>query len=150
MHKHKEDRGQVSDSIDKMSAQFRDMAELQAYCSAQYQTIITLTKKINDLETKKKQLEEMLMNSTPIIKENSSELQLLSQGTDEETICRIQLKILKDKCLQGDELTLEESKRAEIYPKLLVALKGGNKKEAEKLADKLDDSQLLEFLKETK
>lgn len=140
----------MSATLDKMAEQFKSFAELQAYSSAQYQTIISLTQKINDLETKNKQLEEMLMNSTPIVKENSSELQLLSQGTDEETICRIQLKKLKDKCLEGEELTLEETKRAEIYAKLLLAFRTGDKKGQESLTEQLPDAQLLEFLKETK
>jgi hypothetical protein len=136
--------------IDKMAEQFKDFAALQAYCDGQYRMIVSLSTKINELEAKNKQLEELLGNSTPIIKEKSAEIQLLSQGTDEETICRIQLKILRDKCIAGEELTLEETKRAEIYAKLLLAIRNGDKKAEEELSKGLDDAQLLEFLKETK
>jgi len=140
----------MSDSIDKMSKQFKDISEIQSYCDAQYATIISLSKKINELEAKNKSLEELLANSTPIVKEKAADIQLLSQGTDEETICRLQLKLFKDRVLAGDELTLEETKRVEIYAKLLLAIRTGDKKAEEKMASQLDDAQLLEFLKETK
>lgn len=140
----------MSDTTDKMSGQFQEFSELKAYSDAQYQTIISLSKKINELEAKNKSLEEILANSTPIIKEQAAEIQLLSMGTDEETICRIQLKHFKDRTLAGEEFTLEETKRIEIYAKLLLAIKAGDKKAEEKLSGQLDDAQLLEFLKETK
>lgn len=140
----------MSDSIDKMSKQFKDITELQSYCDAQYQTIISLSKKINELEGKNRSLEQMLSNGTPIVREVPQEIQLLSKGTDEETICRLQLKLFKDKVLDGEELTLEETKRVEIYAKLLIAIKTGDKKAEEKLTSELPDAQLLEFIKETK
>lgn len=140
----------MSDSIDKMSKQFSNLNELQTYADAQYITIVSLNRKINELENKNKSLEAMLSSGTPIVKENSSDIQLLSQGSDEETICRLQLKLFKDKVLSGDELTLEETKRVEIYAKLLIAIRAGDKKGEEQLTSLLDDSQLLDFLKETK
>lgn len=138
----------MSNKIDTMADQFQSLAEMKAYSEAQYKTIIALNQKINELEAKNKSLEEILANSVPMVKEQAAEIQLLSQGTDEETICRIQLKLLKDRVLAGDELTMEETKKADIYARLLLAIKQGNKKEAEKLTEKLDDGQLLDFLKD--
>lgn len=136
----------MSTTIDKMAQQFKSISELQMYCDAQYQTIINLTKRINDLEAQKIHLEKLLSESTPIVKENASEIQLLAEGTDQETICRIQLKKLRDKSMNGEELTLEETKRVEIYTKLILSIEANQKKDPEDHSKKLDDGQLLTLI----
>lgn len=138
----------MSNKTDTMGEQFKSIAEMKAYTDAQYKTIITLNQKINELEEKNRSLEEILANSVPMVKEQAAEIQLLSQGSDEETICRLQLKLLKDRVLAGEELTMEDTKKADIYARLILAIKQGDKKQSEKLAEKLDDSQLLDFLKD--
>jgi hypothetical protein len=135
-------------NIDKMAEQFKEMSELQEYANGQYRMIVSLSSKINELEAKNKQLEELLAGSTPIVK--NPEIQLITGSTDEEVICRTQLKMFKDQALAGTEFTLEETKRIEIYAKLLLAIKAGDKKAEEELSKNLDDAQLLEFIKDTK
>jgi hypothetical protein len=129
--------------MDNIGKQFTDLSELQAYCNAQYQTILDLSKKINNLEQEKASLESMLTKTSSVIQADSA----LITVSDDETICRIQLKKLADRSIEGEELTLEETKRVEIYSKLLINIKNGNKKSGNSLAD-LPDEDLIASLKE--
>ena len=123
--------------LDNMFAQFKDMAELQAYAQALNETIINLAKKIDTLEAENKKLKA------------SSSLQIVPQSVaiqeskqfdidDEEAICRMQLRRLREISMDR-EMTLEESKRVEIYTKLLQNMKNQPKTivvEAKRLSDK--------------
>jgi hypothetical protein len=104
-------------SFDRMIGQFNTLEQLQDFCRAQYKTIIDLSKKITRIEEEKKHLEKLLQDSVPLIPKESN-LSLSSNITDEEVICRTQLKLLKD-IAQDRELTLEETKKVDTYTKLL-------------------------------
>lgn len=128
-----------------MGQNFKDLAELQEFAQAQHKTIVNLSKKINNLEQENAHLKKLLESSAPLIKTDNSPViteGLLTQ--DEEMICRMQLRKLREKSMT-DELTLEESKRVEIFTKLLIQLQ--NKPQTINVnAKKMSDSELLAAL----
>lgn len=131
-------------NIMDISNEFKDIAELRAYANAQYNTIINLTKKVNKLEEEKLSLERQVNSRAQVI--DTDEVgSLILATSDEETICRIQLKKLKDKSLNSEELTLEETKRVEIYTKLLISMKEKSVKK-EDAPSRIDDATLLASL----
>ena len=131
----------MSDSIDKMAQGFKDEASLKAYSEAQYKTIVTLSKQIHQLEEENIHLRKLLEDSTPLIKPEGSLIETFQDVTDQEAICRMELKKLKNLAIERD-LNLEEAKRTEIYTKLLVQLQQKGKPE-EKAPGRLDDAQLI-------
>lgn len=115
----------MSDSspMNQMLAQFKDLSELQAFANAQQRTIIELTKKLKKAEDETKHLKSLLEKSVPLIESDESK-KLQKKGfltNDEESICRQQLFLLNQMSAER-ELTLEESKRVEIFSKILRAL----------------------------
>ena len=131
----------MSDSIDKMAQGFKDEASLKAYSEAQYKTIVTLSKQNHQLEEENIHLRKLLEDSTPLIKPEGSLIETFQDVTDQEAICRMELKKLKNLAIERD-LNLEEAKRTEIYTKLLVQLQQKGKPE-EKAPGRLDDAQLI-------
>lgn len=131
-------------NIQDVSQTFTDISELQAYTNAQYQTIIELSKKCHTLEEERNHLRKLLENGTPLIKENNSLIELFTDVSDEEAICRMELKKLKVVSIER-ELTLEEAKRTEIYTKLLVSLRDKTKEETPS-EKRLDDASLIALL----
>lgn len=108
-----------------LTKEFNDLMEANMFAKAQHNTIVSLSKKIQKLEEEKTHLEKLLASSTPLIpSEKTNSLIQSNMGgiltDDEESICRMQLRKLRDKSLL-DELTLEEAKRVEIYTKILIA-----------------------------
>lgn len=133
-------------SIDNITEQFKNFTELQAFASSQYKTIIELSKRINNLEEKNEQLQKLLDQSIPKEPSLQAKSLVVANASDEEIICRYELRKLKEKSESNDELTLEESKRVDIYTKLLQILSG--KKEAPaKPTEKLTPEQLMGLLK---
>lgn len=131
----------MSDNILQMAKSFKDMTELQAYCDSQYKTIIELSKKINKLEQQNKDLEK-LVESKGLISEVSSTLSV--DASDEEVICTAQLKLLRDISNKG-AFTLEESRKFEIFTKILQTIQANKKKTGEGLG-KLNDDELLSMI----
>lgn len=130
-----------------MSKQFKTAAELQAYSDAQFRTIVNQAKKIHDLEEEVVHLRKLL-ESGPLIKDPTRKIELYTDVSDEEAICHIELKKLKDLSLER-ELTLEEAKRTEIYTKLIISLTQDTKKPKAEPEKRLDDSELLKLLTES-
>lgn len=133
-------------TIDKMAAQFKTVAELQQYCSSQFQVINELNRKIVQLEEKNKHLEQLLQNSTPIMDDGSGKLEVYAQLSDEMAVCLMQIKILKDKGMK-DELNYEEAKKLDIYTKLLQTLKA-NVKPEKNPAEDMSTEEILKLLEE--
>lgn len=107
--------------IDSLTKQFKDFAELKAYSDSQYKLIIDLSKKISDLEAEKAHLKKLLeSNSGNLILPDKKELENIP---DEESIARMQLALLRNEAINR-ELTLEETKKFEIYTKILLSIKG--------------------------
>lgn len=111
-------------SIDKMAAQFTSLEELQAYCDAQYKTILTLN---NKLQSSEKELED-LRNEIAKLKQE----QLLNNAkqsssnqfatSDEETACVIQIAMLKEHALSR-ELTMDETKKLDTFVRVLQSIR---------------------------
>jgi len=131
----------MSDNILNLAKSFKDMTELQAYCDSQYKLIIDLSKKINKLEQEKKSLEETLLknnlNSSPL-------LDLSTELSNEEVVCMVQLKLLKEISDRGS-LTLEETRKFEIFTKILQIIHS-NKKNNGEVLNKVKDDELLSLI----
>lgn len=132
----------MSDNILKMAKSFKDLAELQAYCDSQYKTIVELSKKLNRLEEEKRQLELDLSKAggSP----SGTSLVLDQNISNEELICLTQLQLLKDISDRGC-LTLEESRKFDIFTKTLKDIRTSSKDTGEKFKN-LDDDALLALL----
>lgn len=125
---------------------FKDMAELQAYAEAQFRSIMDLTKKVTRLEEQNEHLKTKLLSATA--KASPTSDLLIPTISDPETICTTQLSKMKDRCLSGDELTLEETKRVEIYTKLLLQIHGkSTETTTEKISGAMTEEQLLNSIK---
>jgi len=138
----------MSDNIDQLAQNFKTLKELRQYCDSQYRVIVQLNKKIVSLEEENKHLKEMLTKSTPILEEENETIAIYKDITDELAVCLMQIKLLRDRCSNGmTELTFEEAKKLDIYTKLLIQLKTGEKPE-ESLTKTLSDEELLKLLNE--
>lgn len=117
--------------------------ELKDYANSQYTVIVTQTKKISDLNTKLEDLEkklkdvekqELVTNTLSIDQEKNS---------DVETTCVVQIAMLKGLAMSR-ELTLEETKKLEIFAKTLQLMKGKNVEDKNRdKGAKLTTEQLL-------
>lgn len=104
-------------NIDKMIAKFKTEVELKTYCGVQFKTIEKLSKKLKEKEEETEHLKTLLEKNTQLM--SVSESGVLTDTTDEEQICRTQLRLLRNQSMNR-ELTLEESKKVEIFVKLLL------------------------------
>lgn len=126
-------------AIDKMLQQFKTQPELEAFAKAQQKTIIELTKKNKALETEVKSLKKL--TESKIIIPGNEENKIDFSASDEESIARQQLFKLKE-ISNERELTYEETKRVEIFSKLLIALKD-KPKTIEVKSKNLSDAELI-------
>jgi len=137
-----------NDSIDKLAEQYASTEDdAKAYQKAQASTIISQTKEINVLRKQREQLEAQIAQ---LIMENTQFKALNPTTTfdisDEETICVVQIALLKNLAMQR-ELTLEECKKTEIYCKVLKDIRSKVPVKNEENIDGLTNDQLLELMK---
>ena len=137
----------MSSAFEKMLDQFREISELQAFARAQQKTIMDLTKKNKNLDEEVKHLKKLLEQTVPVIKPTEEKIDFGSN--DEEAIAREQLFLLK-KISNERELTLEETKRVEIFSKILNSLKEKQPKVLEIKAKQLSDAELLAQISQAK
>lgn len=130
-------------SIEKMLGEYKTTVELQSFAEAQFKTIQELTKKVKRLEDENIELKKGLDGGSLIKKEDADFSKFLT-STDQETISKIQLNRLKEISFER-ELTLEESKRVEIFTKILT-LMDDKKKTIKGESKRLDDAELLKLL----
>lgn len=114
-----------NDSIDKLADEYSNTeSDQKAYIKAQSSTIISQTKEINNL---KRELEKLVKENERLLFENTqmraTNPEKQFETSDEETICVVQLAILKNFALSR-ELTMEECKKTEIYVKTLKEIRG--------------------------
>jgi hypothetical protein len=135
----------MSDDIDKMIEQYKDVTSLQKYANAQYKTILSLTKKVKLLEQENIELKDLLEKATPVLEEDKKNFLIYQDNgeSDEEIISRVQLARLKEISLDR-ELTLEETKRVEIFNKILAS-KTNSKSNSDK-TQKMNSDDLLKML----
>src|SRR5271170_5580033 len=105
-------------SFKKTIEQYKSMDDLQLFAEAQNSTILQLSKKIQKLEEERDHLKKLLESSVPLIKEEGKEGAEKFLTSAEEAICIMQLERLRD-ISSSRELTLEESRRCEIFSKIL-------------------------------
>jgi len=136
----------MSDQLKDMSKDLEKQAELKAYSEAQHRTILELNRRLNTLEKENielkqglKQIDKQIISNTPAATDGINK-----DITDERAICEMQLSILRDRSLEG-ELSLEESKKVEIFAKLLLQLRNPDKK-MEDATKKLDSRELLKLV----
>lgn len=138
----------MSDIINKTLDTFTEIQDLKEYSNAQYKTIIAQSKKISELENKLETLEVKLSKSeqTNTISRSLNKDQDTT-NSDGETICLIQLALLRSVAMNG-ELTLEETKKVEIYVKTLQVIKGKNieEKKQKDTGKALTNEQLIALM----
>lgn len=126
---------------------FKEIAEWQHFAQAQQITILNLTKEINDLKEKNKQLEKLIGDVTPLINTPNSKSKLdLRDISDEEAIAIMELAKLREVCLDR-ELSSDETKRYDTYTKCLLALRNNKKKPEQDNAGQASEAQLLSIVK---
>jgi|SRR5271165_4391260 len=120
---------------------FQTIEELKEYAEAQFNVINQLNKDIKNLKAEKKHLEDQLKAANPV-----QNIPLTDNISLEEKICREQIAIFK--LTSADrELTLEETRKLEIYTKILLSLRDPNQKKKSEV-DKLDAKALLKLVEE--
>lgn len=139
-----------NESIDKLADEYSNSdTDQKAYIKAQTSTIISQTKEMNGL---KREIERLAKENERLVLENiqmralapsSSDSQF--NTTDEETICIIQMAMLKNMAMTR-ELTMEECKKSEIYLKMLQSIRGKVIIKEEEKMDKLSNEDLLKLM----
>lgn len=114
----------------------QDNQDLQEFCNSQQKLILDLTRKITLLESEKEHLKNLLETSIPVF--------TTIEISDEEQIAREQLRRLNH-ISKDRELTLEESKRVDIFSKILISLKE-KKDDIPTSAKHLSDNELLQLV----
>lgn len=141
-----------TNSIDKMAEQFTSPEEQKAYSDAQYKTILNLNKQVHDLQL---QIDKLNSDKAKLTHELSmSKVQDKAENkynvTDEETVCVIQIAMLKNLALER-ELITDEVKRLEIYVKTLGLIRGkSNDAPKEKDTSKMSTEDLLSWMEDSK
>lgn len=131
--------------IDKMGLEFKEFAELKKFAEAQQKTILQLSKQVKEKDEEVKHLKKLVESTTPIIQTEDKKI-LNTEDNDQEFICRMELKKLRDISLER-ELTLEEAKKVDIYTKLLLSLtKKSEDNPKEKEVKEIDTAALLAAL----
>lgn len=105
-------------SVELMIQNCKTEAELRSFCTAQNKTLMTLMKTNKKLQDENEELKKLVVNGAlPVIRaEGSSPVAIES---DEIEIAKIEINKLKLKSMDSEPLMLEESKKLEIYVKIL-------------------------------
>jgi hypothetical protein len=131
---------------DKILSTFESLEDMKEYASSQYLTIITQSKKITELERKTEVLETKLADAEKRAAVSSSlSIEQPEGQSDTETVCVIQIAMLKGLAM-NKELTLEETKKLEVFAKTLQMIRGKPTSDSDKKRDvgtKLTTEQLL-------
>ena len=136
-------------SIDKLAEVYAtDEEDAKAYQKAQASVVVNLTRQNNELRKKieemSEQLEKLTIENTKLkALGNGTEIE---KGNDAETICMVQLALLNNYSMQR-ELTLEETKKAEIFTKTLILLRGKQEKQEVNTIGALSNEELMEAMK---
>ena len=114
------------DNISKSIQQYKDFESLQQFAEAQQKTIIQISKKIQKIEEERDHLKTLLESSVPLIKKEGEQLGERFLTSSEEAICVMQLEKLRD-ISSARELTLEETRKVEVFSKVLNAVRNAPK-----------------------
>lgn len=137
--------------ISTLIKDFKTYDELKIFCNSQFNQILNLSKKNRELEEKVKELEKSpKVNNYPAltklsqIEESTSNAQFFV-ADDAKTIAQVQLKMLKEQAFDR-ELTYEETKKLEIFNKVLNVQASEKDKPLKANAKVLDEKELLELV----
>lgn len=139
--------------IDKMAEQFNSPEELQAYSEAQYKTILDLNSKLSNAteEIQKLRNENAKLRAEQSVLKASQSLSPDSayKVTDEESICIMQLALLKEHSLTR-ELIMDEVKRVEILCKTLSLIRSKtDNKPKDKDTSKMTTEELMSWAEDS-
>jgi hypothetical protein len=126
---------------DKAFSSFVNDGERMLLAEAQDKTIVNQSKRITQLEAEVNHLMLKLKQAALPASQQASPIVSMN---DEENIARMELRKLRDTCLVR-ELTMEETRKVEIYAKLLNTLNNPTKKLVID-TKKLNSEQLLSAL----
>lgn len=135
-------------SIDSMIDQFKNDHEIKAYAEAQYSTILEQSKKIQRLEEENASLKKALEGSSSGEKneETKTLLGYDENASSEEIIAVVQLAKLKE-ISYDRELNLDETKRVEIYSKIVANCRSNkNEEKPQATADALSNEDLIRLV----
>jgi len=139
-----------NNTIDKLAETYStDEDDTAAYHKAQGAVVVNQTRTINEL---RKKIEELSGKLEKLTIENTKYRTLGSgaekdpEVSDAEQICLIQLALLNNYSMQR-ELSLEECKKAEIYTKTLLQIRGKQDKKEVNVVGSLTNEQLIEAMK---
>jgi hypothetical protein len=127
----------MSDIID--FNQFKSDKEWREFANRQTATILALQNQIKFLEEKLTESEKLLKNTTQVSP--------LTVNSNEEELCKIEIKRLYDKA-KMQPLEWNEVRSFEVYVKALIAIKNKTPEEVSKKSDKapkMNQAQLLEL-----
>lgn len=101
--------------VDDLAKQFESNAkdDLQETITAQMRALVQTNKKLKLIEEENAHLKKLLTQTNPII------VSMDQQGVDEELIARSELRKLRQYS-QDRELSMEETKKVEIYSKIMA------------------------------
>ncbi len=129
----------VFKDFDKEFGKLKDLADIREHSKNLYAQVINLTQTIEQQAVEIAKLQQ-------IIREAGDDVEKELKVDDAEAIARTQLRILLGKSMTG-ELSTEESKKVDLFTRLLVHLNGsGDKKEDETKLKTLDTQQLLNLV----
>jgi hypothetical protein len=124
------------DNLDDLLEKFTEITELKAYANAQYNTIVTLQEKLTEANSELSHLRELLDASMPNLPRSA-----ILRGSDQEETCKREIHKLSVRSLEN-VLSLEETKKLEIFTKLLLSIEGKEKTSDESLKN-LTDEELM-------
>jgi hypothetical protein len=137
----------MADEIPKTIMQYKDLATLREFATAQNTTILQLSKKVQNLEAKLKHSEELLKTTVPNISSQLPGIKVVAED-DAEYICTVEIAKLKARTLE-ESLTLEESRKLDTYYKILNNINSKPKIEKEVKEESTEDLlKLVEGKKE--
>lgn len=133
----------IDDLLDKSSDK-----EKQQFIEAQYRTILDLTKKNKKLQEEIDELKKVISSTNKLTLEERTPTIIDLQESDEVSIARMELRKLRERSFD-EPLTLEETKKVEIFSKILSS--NANKpKDISGQAKILTDKELLKLASELK
>lgn len=121
--------------------------DLQSYSDAQFKTIVELNKQIAQLKAENESLKLMLEQSIPDLSLQTSDIGL--GISNEQLICETQILLLKNDAMLRP-LTMEETRKLEIFSNVLDKVKRGSKDPVEIEVNKLTNNDLLQIINESK
>jgi hypothetical protein len=113
--------------------------ELQHYSDSQFKVIKELQGKISQLQAENSSLKTMIEQNLPSL---SLDADFILGVSNEQLICETQLLLLKNKAVIA-ELTLEESRKFQIFTDILQKIKTKDPNAVENTVKKMTPAELI-------